>query len=35
MPVWGDYFTVHVTRDDASIKLREHNLVEYIRSMQK
>jgi mono/diheme cytochrome c family protein len=35
MPIWGDYFSANVTRDDALIKLREHNLVEYIRSMQK
>jgi mono/diheme cytochrome c family protein len=35
MPIWGDYFRDNETRDEALIKLREHNLVEYIRSMQK
>jgi mono/diheme cytochrome c family protein len=35
MPIWGDYFRENETRDEALIKLREHNLVEYIRSMQQ
>jgi mono/diheme cytochrome c family protein len=35
MPIWGDYFRDNETRDEALIKLREHNLVEYIRSMQQ
>jgi mono/diheme cytochrome c family protein len=35
MPVWGDYFRDNAGRDEALIKLREHNLTEYIRSIQK
>ena len=34
MPIWGDYFR-HKRRDDAILKLREHNLTEYIRSIQQ
>jgi hypothetical protein len=30
MPIWGDYF-----RDKLLLELREHNLTEYIRSIQK
>ena len=30
MPVWGDYF-----RDKLLLELREHNLTEYLRSIQK
>lgn len=33
MPVWGDYFR-DKERDEATITLREHNLTEYIRSIQ-
>lgn len=33
MPVWGDLLPQH--RDDALLKLREHNLTEYLRSLQK
>jgi hypothetical protein len=35
MPIWGDYFRNNQTRDEALIKLREHNLTEYIRSLQQ
>ena len=34
MPVWGEFFH-DMKRDDALLKLREHNLTEYIRSIQK
>lgn len=34
MPVWGDFFH-DMHRDDTLLKLREHNLTEYIRSMQR
>ena len=34
MPVWGDYFR-DKQRDEATIALREHNLTEYIRSIQR
>jgi mono/diheme cytochrome c family protein len=34
MPIWGDFFH-DMKRDDALLKLREHNLTEYIRSIQK
>jgi mono/diheme cytochrome c family protein len=34
MPVWGDYFRT-AKRDEPIIELREHNLTEYIRSIQK
>lgn len=34
MPIWGDFF-LDMTRDDELLKLREHNLTEYIRSIQK
>jgi len=34
MPVWGDYFRSK-KRDDAIVLLREHNLTEYIRSIQQ
>lgn len=34
MPVWGDYFRSK-KRDDAIVLLREHNLTEYLRSIQK
>ncbi|HWE51547.1 MAG TPA: cytochrome c [Bryobacteraceae bacterium] len=30
MPVWGDYF-----RDKELLELREHNLTDYLRSIQK
>ena len=33
MPIWGDLLPQH--RDEALLKLREHNLAEYIRSLQK
>jgi mono/diheme cytochrome c family protein len=33
MPVWGDLLPQH--RDDTLLKLREHNLTEYVRSLQK
>jgi len=33
MPVWGDLLPQH--RDEALLKLREHNLTEYLQSMQK
>lgn len=32
--VWGDYFRSK-KRDDAIVLLREHNLTEYLRSIQK
>lgn len=35
MPVWGDYFRDKKSRDEALLKLREHNLTEYIRSIQQ
>ena len=34
MPVWGDFFH-DMQRDDARLKLREHNLTQYIRSIQR
>jgi len=34
MPVWGDYFR-NKKRDDTIVLLREHNLTEYIRSIQQ
>jgi mono/diheme cytochrome c family protein len=34
MPIWGDYFRVK-QRDEWIIAVREHNLVEYIRSIQQ
>jgi mono/diheme cytochrome c family protein len=34
MPVWGDYFRT-ARRDEATTALREHNLTEYIRSIQQ
>jgi mono/diheme cytochrome c family protein len=34
MPIWGDFFH-DMKRDDELLKLREHNLTEYIRSLQK
>jgi mono/diheme cytochrome c family protein len=34
MPVWGDFFH-DMKRDDVQLKLREHNLTEYIRSLQR
>jgi len=34
MPVWGDYFR-NTKRDEATAALREHNLTEYIRSLQQ
>jgi mono/diheme cytochrome c family protein len=34
MPVWGDYFR-NTKRDEAITALREHNLTEYIRSIQQ
>ena len=33
MPVWGDLLPQH--RDEALLKLREHNLTEYVRSIRK
>jgi mono/diheme cytochrome c family protein len=33
MPIWGDLLPQH--RDDALLKLREHNLTEYVRSLQR
>ncbi len=35
MPVWGNYFRDNNSRDEALLKLREHNLTEYIRSIQQ
>ncbi len=34
MPIWGDYFHDR-NRNDALLKLREHNLTQYIKSMQR
>jgi len=34
MPVWGEFFH-DMQRDETLLKLREHNLVEYIRSLQR
>lgn len=34
MPIWGDYF-LSKKRDDAIVTLREHNLTEFLRSIQK
>lgn len=34
MPIWGDYFRDR-QRDEQFLKLREHNLTEYLRSLQK
>jgi mono/diheme cytochrome c family protein len=34
MPIWGDYFR-RKQRDEEIVAVREHNLVEYIRSIQK
>ena len=34
MPVWGRFFG-DMTRNDELLKLREHNLTEYIRSIQR
>lgn len=34
MPVWGDYFR-SAKRDEATTALREHNLTEYLRSIQQ
>lgn len=34
MPIWGDYFR-NKKRDDAIVQLREHNLTEFIRSIQQ
>lgn len=34
MPVWGDFFR-DIKRDETAIELREHNLTEYIRSIQE
>ena len=34
MPVWGNFFE-DMSRDDERLKLREHNLAEYIRSLQR
>ena len=34
MPIWGDYFRVK-QRDEGIVAVREHNLVEYIRSIQQ
>jgi mono/diheme cytochrome c family protein len=34
MPVWGDYFRT-AKRDEATTALREHNLTEYLRSIQQ
>ena len=33
MPVWGELLPQH--RDEALLKLREHNLTEYVRSIRK
>jgi mono/diheme cytochrome c family protein len=35
MPIWGDYFRETKERDEAILKLREHNLTEYIQSIQQ
>lgn len=34
MPIWGDFFH-DMNRDDVRLKLREYNLTEYIRSIQR
>ena len=34
MPIWGDYFR-DKQRDETILLLREHNLTEYIRSIQQ
>jgi len=34
MPVWGDFFR-DKQRDETILQLREHNLTEYIRSIQR
>ena len=34
MPIWGDYFRMK-QRDEGIVAVREHNLVEYIRSIQQ
>lgn len=34
MPIWGEFFH-DMKRDDTLLKLREHNLVEYVRSIQR
>jgi|ERR1019366_9523429 mono/diheme cytochrome c family protein len=34
MPIWGDYFR-DMQRDEMTLKLREHYLTEYLRSMQQ
>lgn len=34
MPIWGDYFRTK-QRDEGIVAVREHNLVEYIRSIQQ
>jgi len=34
MPIWGDYFR-EKQRDEAILALREHNLTEYLRSIQQ
>ncbi|MGA2712553.1 MAG: cytochrome c [Bryobacteraceae bacterium] len=34
MPIWGSFFHDR-NRDDALLKLREHNLTEYIKSIQR
>jgi hypothetical protein len=35
MPVWGDYFRDNKSRDEAILQLREHNVTEYLRSIQQ
>ncbi len=34
MPIWGDFFH-DMKRDDTLLKLKEHNLTEYLRSIQR
>jgi hypothetical protein len=34
MPMWGDIFR-SIQRDDALVKLRVHNLAEYVASLQQ
>lgn len=34
MPIWGDYFRMK-HRDETIVAVQEHNLVEYIRSIQQ
>jgi mono/diheme cytochrome c family protein len=34
MPIWGDFFH-DMKRDDIQLKLRMHNLTQYIRSIQR